>query len=180
MLTITIPGEESFNDDTAQFVYGPTTVLDLEHSLVSLSKWEAKWETPFLTSSQMTDEQMLDYIRYMGVPQSLSPEQLKLLRPQDLERINAYIGAKMTATWFSEDESGRASREIITSEVIYYWMVSYSIPIECESWHLNRLITLIRVFNHKNAPEKKTPAHDLAAQRRRINEERKKKYNTTG
>ena len=179
MLTITVPGEELFNSETLKFSYTETTVLELEHSLVSLSKWESRWNIPFLGKDKKTDEQIIDYIRTM----LLSPVDdsvLKRLSNDNYEQINTYINEKQTATWFREEPNGPANREIITAEIIYYWMISLNVPIEFENWHINRLFTQIKVLNQKNQPKKKQNTQNAAAQRRALNEARQKQYNTSG
>lgn len=183
MFTVTVPKTEFYNDADETFIIMPEFTLELEHSLFSLSKWESKWEIPFLNSTEKTTEQTLSYIEMMTTTPNVPSDVYERLSQQNLNDINQYITAKMTATWFSDGgEPQRKSSETITAEIIYYWMVSLSIPPEYEHWHLNRLITLVKVINQKNAPEKKSTKspQSLAAQRRAMNADRKKKYNTTG
>lgn len=179
MLTIKIPDREWFNDATQEFITVKGTTLQLEHSLVSLSKWEAKWNTPFLSKDIKTLEQTLDYIRCMTITQNVNPIVYEQLSDENIEQINNYINASMTATTFSNLNS-KPSREIITSELIYYWMIALNIPMECQKWHLNRLLTLIRVCNAKNAPPKKMSARDIMSRNSALNAARRKKYNTKG
>lgn len=180
MLKIVIPESEHFNEATSEFVSLPEVALELEHSLVSLSKWESKWEKPFLGSKDRTTEETYGYLEAMSLNPDLPPGVFYRLSQKNLSEVNEYINAKMTATWFSEATNGPRNREVITSELIYYWMVALTIPFECETWHLNRLITLIKVCNKKNSPQKKMSAAELAQRNRQLNEERKKKYNTKG
>lgn len=179
MLRITIPGGEEFDDATSTFTSYETITVRLEHSLVSLSKWESKWCLPFLSdTTEKTDEQTLDYIRCMDLDDN--PDFLpRRLSQAQLSAINAYISSKATATTFS-DERSSPSREIITSEVIYHWMVALTIPFECQYWHLNRLITLVKVCNKKNQPNKKMSRADLAARNRQLNAQRRAQMGTQG
>lgn len=179
MLEITIPASESFDEKTSEFVVVEEATLRLEHSLVSLSKWESKWEKPFLGSTARTDEEVLDYIKCMSIDDDFPPEVLHNLSQSNIQQINEYISAKMSATWFSE-KPGPKSRDVITSELIYYWMVALNIPFECEHWHLSRLFTLIKVINEKNAPAKKMSTQEILARNRQINEERKAQLKSKG
>ena len=185
MLKIVVPPAqigEQFNEATSEFI--PITTkeqtLQLEHSLVSLSKWEAKWRKPFLSKTKRTAEESIDYIRCMTLTQNVDPNVYKALTPQLLAEVSAYIDASMTATTFAKNGNRSANREIITSELIYYWMFSYQIPIECQKWHLSRLLTLINVFSAKNAPRKKMSRQEIIAQNRALNAARRKQHHTRG
>lgn len=180
MLVLTIPDVELFDDATQRFIYTGGATLQLEHSLVSLSKWESQWEKPFLGPGQRTTEEVVDYVRVMNQTPDVPPEVFQNLTPANMAVINAYMDAKMTATWFNEQPQRGPAREIITSELIYYWMVSHNIWLECQHWHLNRLLTLIKVCNQKNAPEKKRSPRELMEERRKLNEQRQKQFGTTG
>lgn len=180
MLKITIPEDEYFDESTQSFVYVKKETLQLEHSLVSISKWEAKWNKPFLSQDEKTLEETIDYIKCMTVTQNVRPSVYERLTNKNFEEINAYIEAPMTATTFSEDKTKRASREIITSEIIYYWMIAHNIPSEYQKWHLNRLLTLIRVCNIKNAPPKKMSKRDTMRRNASLNAARRKRLNSRG
>lgn len=180
MLTIHTPSVEYFNDATQEFVSTESTKLQLEHSLVSLSKWESIWEKPFLGPETKTDEEAKSYVECMLMSDEVPEGVFEELSDDNLQEVNAYINSRMTATTFNDDKVAGTSRLVITSELIYYWMFSLTIPIDCENWHLERLFALIKVFNAKNAPAKKTSRGDLAAKRRELNAQRKAQMGTTG
>lgn len=182
MLTITVPSLQLFDEETERFVNEPEVKLQLEHSLVSLSKWEAKFEKPFLSADEKSPEEIIGYIEAMTLTPNIPPEVFQRITPTLVNQVFNYIDAKMSATWFTERKRATASREIITTEIIYYWLIQFNIPFEAQHWHFNRLMTLIKVCNQKNAPDKqpKMNQRDLAAERRKINEQRKQKLNTTG
>jgi hypothetical protein len=180
MLQITIPSAEFWDERKHEFVQVKEQTLQMEHSLLSLSKWEAKWNKPFLTDKPKTDEEVLDYIKCMTITQNVSPETYLRLTKDNITKINEYIGASMTATTFSEDKTRKPNREIVTSELIYYWMIAMNIPPEYQKWHLNRLMTLIRVCSIKNQPPKKRSAKDVASSNASLNAARRKQLNTKG
>ena len=180
MLEITIPARELFDERTRMFINTKEQTLKLEHSLVSLSKWESKWCKPFLSSENKTEEEILDYIKFMTVTQSVNPEVYSRLTAENFKEIDRYINAPMTATTFSEDKNGKRNREIVTAELIYYWMIALTIPFECQKWHLNRLLTLIRVCNIKNQPPKKKGRRETASSYAALNAARRKQYNSKG
>lgn len=181
MLKLTVQIEEGFDDATQSFVPTETFELELEHSLASLSKWESIFEKPFLGHNDKSPEELLAYVEIMTLTPNVPAEVYLKLSKENVQAINDYMNAKMSATWFREDPSVKSSRETITTEIIYYWMFSLQIPIECEHWHFNRLLTLIRVFNEKNAPPaKKKSRQQLAAERRALNEKRLAQLKTTG
>jgi hypothetical protein len=172
VLTIEIPLEESFDEERLEFVTTSAYRLELEHSLVSLSKWEQKYKKPFLSNDEKTTEETLDYIRAMAGDKEIPDEVFVHLTDEQSKQITAYINDQATATWFREDPNAPKNHEIITAEIVYYWMLSLNIAKEHETWHLNRLITLIRVVNEKNAPPKKVGRAEQARQRSEINRRR--------
>ena len=180
MLTIKIPDTEYYNEETSQFVSVKERTIDLEHSLVSLSKWEAKWCKPFLGKDQKTSEEVRDYIRCMIIDRNVPDNILYALSKQQEKQIVDYIDEKMTATTFSDISSSSKSHEVITSEIIYYWMISLSIPFECQKWHLNRLLTLINVCNIKNTPPQKMNRKEIANRNTTLNNARRRALHTEG
>lgn len=180
MLKITIPKSEFFDDRTNEFVEIPAQTLQLEHSLVSISKWESKWKKPFLDDKEMSQDQLIDYVKCMTLTQNVRPEvYFRLTRPM-LEKIRDYINDSMTATWFSNEKKKPPSRRVVTSELIYCWMFELGIPIECQKWHLNRLMTLIKVCDLENAPKKKMSGSDLTKRNHALNAARKARSGSHG
>lgn len=180
MLTIVVPGVEMFDEQSQEFTTRDDVTLELEHSLVSLSKWESIYEKPFLGNTEKTIDEVVGYIKVMTLTPEVPEEIFQRLSEVNIKDINGYIDAKMTATWFSEMPGAPKSREVITSEVIYYWMIAFNIPFECETWHLNRLFTLIRVCSIKQGKPQKMSRSQIAAQNRELNAQRRAQYNTTG
>lgn len=180
MLQITIPGAEYFDDAKQEFVYEKEQTLQLEHSLVSLSKWESKWKKAFLSGKDKSYEETLDYIKCMTITKNVNPSVYSRLTNENLEQINSYISDPMTATYFSKDETKKNSREVVTSELIYYWMIAMNVPPEYQKWHLNRLLSLIRVCEIKNAPPKKMGRKELMSRNAALNAARRKRLNTRG
>jgi hypothetical protein len=187
MLKITIPGIESWDSKNQEFVYTDAVELELEHSLVSLSKWEAEWNKPFLSDEQKTTEQTIGYFRNMTLTPNVPPEIYHRLSDDHVNAVNEYIGAKMTATWFNETAKQKkpVRKEVITSEIIYNWMIDLDIPFECKNWHLNQLITMIKVRNEKNAKnspnqKNKMSPREIAQRNRELNAKRKAQMGTQG
>lgn len=180
MLPITVPEGEFWDEREERFVYTKQQTIVLEHSLVSLSKWESKWCKPFLTKDEKTITEMLDYIKCMTITQNVSDIVYQRLTRENIEAIIEYMNAPMTATTFSNRGQRRQSREQITAELVYYWMIAFNIPFECQKWHLNRLITLIRVCEIKNQKPKKRSNQDVLREYASINAARRKMHNTKG
>lgn len=180
MLHITIPATEQWDEINERFINTKEQNLSLEHSLVSLSKWESKWQKPFFSKQEKTQEEIIDYIRCMTITQNVSPEVYNCLSRDNLKQINDYIDAPMTATWFSEDKNKIGKNKSITSEIIYYWMIAFNIPFECQKWHLNRLMTLIRVCDVKNQPPKRRSQKEIMSRNAALNAARRKRLNSKG
>ena len=179
MLEIIIPGLELYNEETNEFTCYDDVKLELEHSLVSISKWESKWCKPFLDGKDKTLDEIVDYVRCMTISDNIESDAYDRLTEENLVVINEYIGRPMTATTFNNEKKS-TGREIITSEIIYYWMISFNIPFECQYWHLNRLLTLIKVCNVKNNPPKKMSQKEILARNKALNDARKKELGTRG
>ena len=181
MLTITVPEGEIYNEETNEFVYTKATTLRLEHSLVSISKWESKWKKPFLGKEQKTQQEVRDYVKCMTTTQNVPDDVYLCLSAENYDEIGRYIEDSRTATWFS-DNTNRPTSEIVTSELIYYWMTAFNIPFECQKWHLNRLLTLIKVCGIKNQSQdsKKMSRSAVLKQNAAINKARRARSGSKG
>lgn len=177
MLTLVVPETELFDEVRNEFIFVKEQKLTLEHSLLSLSKWESKWHKPFLSKKEKTREETLDYLRCMTI-NSVDEKVYACLTPKMIERVDAYIGDSMTATTFSDKK--RPSHETITAELIYYWMVALNIPFECQKWHLNRLLTLVEVCSIKNQPPKKMSPRAIMQRNAALNASRRKALHSRG
>lgn len=182
MLTITIKGREEYDPSKNKFINVKDTVLVLEHSLVSISKWEAKWHKPFLSKEDKSFEETLDYIKCMTITQNVDPNVYMLLTKENIKEINDYISDPMTATWFNEDATSQSkkSSKQVTSELMYYWMVALNIPWEAQKWHFNRFLTLIRICNIENQPSKKLSKKQIMSKNAALNAARRKNLGTSG
>lgn len=172
-LKIKIEATELFNEETMEIIPVKETVLTLKHSLLSLYKWESKWHKPFL-HTEKTNEQTIDYIRCMTITQNVPDIVYWAIDQDNMKKIQDYINDPMTATWFS-DKDNKKGHEIVTAEIIYYWMIKLNIPFECEKWHLNRLWTLIKVCSIKEQPPKNISKNEWAKQRHALNSARRRK-----
>lgn len=179
MLQITMPFVELFDEQTNSFAAVKEQVLQLEHSLVSVSKWESIWKKPFLSKDKKTYDESVDYIRCMTLTQNVDPRIYISVPNSIIAQITNYIEDPMTATTFSKQNTP-PNREVITSEIIYYWMITLNIPLECQKWHLNRLLTLINVCNLKNQKPKKMTPRQLYMKQHALNEARKSQLHTQG
>lgn len=182
-LQITVsPIELGYDPKTRKFIYShdKEVTLTLEHSLVSISKWESKWKTPFLSKNEMTYDETIDYIRCMTITQNVDPSVYRGIDNSIIRKVNEYIKDPMTATWFAKEENKKHQSVIITSERIYYWMIALQIPPEYQRWHLNRLMTLIRVCEIESRPKKKIPQAKTLAQYKALNAKRMSALKTKG
>ena len=180
MLQITIPAGELFNEETNEFFTTKETTVRLEHSLVSVSKWESKWHKPFLDKKAKTREETLDYIRCMTLTQNVDPDIYQAIDSATMKKINEYIEDDHTATWFTDRGAKRGNKQVVTSELIYYWMTVHQIPWEAQKWHLGRLMTLIKICNIKNAPPKKMSKSAILRQNKSLNAARSAAMNSKG
>lgn len=173
MLTIVVPGREYYDEANEKFIRTKDQTLDLEHSLVSISKWESKWHKPFLSSIKKTDTESLDYFRFMTVTRNVDPIIYDSFTDEIISTINKYIENPMSATIFTGGPKKKHKQEVTTSETIYYWLIALQIPFDCEKWHLNRLLALVDMCNIKNSPQKKMSRSEVFAQNKSINDARR-------
>lgn len=181
MFSLLIPGGEFWNETTEEFIYGKAQTLSLEHSLVSLSKWESKWNKPFLTKQDHSRVETVDYIRCMTLTQNVELSVYDRITTAQISAVNKYMNLPMSAAVFNVREQKKNYNEFVTAETIYYWMITYGIPFDpCQKWHLNRLFALIRFCSVKNNPGKKMSKKEILANNAAVNAARRKKYQTTG
>lgn len=180
MLKIEIPKRDFWDASKKEFIYIDATSISLEHSLVSISKWESKWHKPFYSKDKKTSEELIDYIKCMTISQNVDPLVYMALPESAINKIVEYMKDPMTATTVKELSNTPGSNKVLTSEVIYYYMIAFNIPFECQKWHINRLMTLIKVCNAKNTPPKKMGKAEALRRRNATNEARRQKLGTTG
>lgn len=181
MFVLTIPGGEFWNEKTEEFIYGKEQKLTLEHSLVSLSKWETRWNKPFLTKEKRNYAESVDYIRCMTLTQNVDPSAYDCITSLQIRSVEKYMNLPMSAATFLVRDTPKPRNEQITAETIWYWMITYGIPFDpCQKWHLNRLFALIRFCSIKSNPGKKVPPREILQNNAAINAARRKKYHTTG
>lgn len=182
--------KDEYVDERNMMQYKPLATITIEHSLLSISKWEMKYHRPFL-NSEKTPAETLDYICMMIIDSNPNPFNIQILSKlsrDNIKEIEEYINDPMTATTFPEDEINKLTgkskmkkKDIITNELVYYWMAAAGIPFEiCERWHINRLLTLIRVYDVKNQPEKKMSKSEIAKRNKALNDARRAKLHTKG
>lgn len=179
MLQLVVPDLEVYDDGKSEFINKKGQILQVEHSLVSIAKWESKWNKPFLTNKAKTIEETIDYIKCMTITQNVLPYIYSHITNENVNQVSEYIALPMSATWFT-NEDNTPSKEIITSEIIYYSMIAYNIPFECQKWHLNRLLTLIRVCKKKNDQPKKMSKAEIMNRNRELNNKRRQQSNSKG
>lgn len=179
MLWLSVPAKELFDETRMEFITTEATTLQLEHSLVSISKWESKWHKPYLSDTPKTDEESVDYIRCMLINQHVDPMVFMALGPHEIEQVRSYIEDPMTATTFSGRDQKRG-KQVVTAELIYYYMITLGIPFECQKWHLNRLMTLIRVCSIKSQPQKKMGKNEIYRRNSELNALRRARMGSKG
>ena len=180
MLQIIVPEKELWDEQKQEFLISKEQPLQLEHSLLSLSKWESKWHKAFLGKEEKTTEEIIDYIRCMTLTKNVDPITYRCLTKKNIEEINDYINDPMTATTFSNNNQKGHNKEIMTNELIYYYMIAFGIPSEYQKWHLNRLMTLIKVCDIKNQPPKKMSKREIMSRNAALNTARRKQLNSKG
>lgn len=180
MLKLHIPETEYYDETNERFIQIKEQTLSLEHSLVSISKWESKWKKPFITGKERPIEEIRDYIRCMTLTQNVDPLLYSCLTMAQIKIVLDYMDDPMTATTFSNNKKEGKNGEFITSELVYYWMTALQIPIECQKWHFNRLMTLIRIAGEKNQPPKKMSKSDILKHNKALNAQRRARMHTKG
>lgn len=184
MFVLNIKEKVLWNEKDQEFVTISPYTIKIEHSLLSIRKWESKWHKPFMTQTQKTQAEQKDYVRCMTIGYELPEEVYATLDAQEMNEVFTYMNEPMTATWFSENDQKQAKSkmgsETVTYEIVYYWMSKLNIPYDCEKWHINSLMTLIKVSMLKEQPSKKMSKRDVMSQNRALNEQRKAKMKSKG
>lgn len=180
MLTIIIKGKEHYNEETNTFYDDEDVKVELEHSLISLSKWESIYQKPFLSPGKKSSEEIFGYLRSMVITPGLDPDVVYKCSQKNIAEVQGYIDSSESATTFGTMPERRGPGEVITSELIYYWLVAFNIPFEVETWHLNRLFSLIRICNLKNSKPRKMSRSEISTQYRDLNARRRAELGTKG
>lgn len=180
MLKIVIDGTENFNNNTQTFHQLDDIVIELEHSLVSVAKWESIYQKAFLSDNKKTSDEIFEYFKNMIVRCNADLDVLDKCSQENFNKIQEYIDSNQSATTFGSMPERRGPGEIITSELIYYWMIAFNVPFECQFWHLNRLFSLIRICNIKNSKPKKMSRTEIAQRNSELNAKRKAELGTKG
>lgn len=182
MLKLIVPSEEYYDEETNTFSQTKDYVLQLEHSLVSISKWESKWKKPYISKAKKTYQERCDYVRCMTITQNIPPHVYRNLTEAALARVDLYMADPMSATTIrSIKGKGGGGSSSITSETVYYWMIQYGIPFSCEKWNFNRLMALINICGRKVSNQGKKPnGKHLMQQMYDLNEKRKAQFHTKG
>lgn len=183
MLKVNVPVREWLDEKTNEFIRSPQTTLTLEHSLISVSKWEAKHRKPFSTSFEagMSVEDFRDYVRCMTIGKTVDQMTYYALSPKNFEQIQQYISDPCTATTIRNTRKNKKrNNKVVTAELVYCWMFSNNIPMECEKWHFNRLMTLIQVCFLENREPEKMSKRDVMKQNSALNAMRRSKCHSKG
>jgi len=180
MLVLHLPATELFDESDGSFLELDAITLRLEHSLISVSKWESKWKTPFLSKKDKSREEINSYIEAMILDDDFPSGLGSRFNSEHYLTINEYIESSESATTFGRLPQHKGKAETITDELIYYWMVAFQIPFICETWHLNRLFALIKICNIKNSKPDKRSRSEIARDYREMNARRRAELGTTG
>lgn len=181
-IKIIVPAVEAYDPATSSFIDWPAVEIEMEHSLASLSKWEASFGKPFLTKTEKTTEEVVAYFQCMCLTPNIPREVFERIDMDLFKQINDYIDSKQTATWFREipGQPARNSRQTVTAEVLFNWMIQMNVPMEFQHWHLNRLFTQLKVISQANQPKKKVGRQEAMAQQRALNAQRRAQMNSSG
>lgn len=180
MLEIHIPELEFYDESNNEFFTRKPLDVSLAHSLISISKWEGIWKKAYFPSSYQEGLQggleELSYVECMIIGKTPSYVPMYLLQNHKRE-LHEYINDTQTATTLHQLGPRKGVTPTITSELIYYWMIKFGIPFECQRWHVSRLLALIEVCNNKeNAKGNKMNPVDSARYRYELNKKRLAAY----